>query len=386
MSGTDFSVLGPQMQARVARDPADADALLDLATTLYLTMNPENVPAARDCQARALALKRLYRLPAARSPAALRLLALMAPGDMTANSPLDCLLEDSDVELQLLYLSPELPPPASLPEHDVAIVAVGVSEQAAPLLRQAAPLLAASGRPVLNRPEHVGALARDRVARSLAAVPGLAVPVTAHVSRADLERLGADPWRLGALLRDGGFPIIARPVESQGGRSLARLDAPEAVAGYLASVAEDEFFIAPFFDYRGADGQFRKMRVALIDARPYACHLAISSRWMVHYANADMDRSADKRAEEERWMDGFEDGFAHRHAEALRAIARITGLEYVAIDCAELPDGRLLVFEVDTAMIVHAMDPADLYPYKQRHMQKVFAAFRALLAETAAGG
>ena len=38
------------------------------------------------------------------------------------------------------------------------------------------------------------------------------------------------------------------------------------------------------------------------------------------------------------------------------------GLEYVGVDCAELPDGKLLVFEGDTAMVVHDMDPPDLYP------------------------
>jgi uncharacterized Rmd1/YagE family protein len=59
------------------------------------------------------------------------------------------------------------------------------------------------------------------------------------------------------------------------------------------------------------------------------------------------------------------------------------GLAYFGIDCGETPEGKLLIFEVDVAMIVHAMDPPDLFPYKQPQMRKVFDAFRALLGRAA---
>lgn len=34
-------------------------------------------------------------------------------------------------------------------------------------------------------------------------------------------------------------------------------------------------------------------------------------------------------------------------------------------------------------MIVHSMDPPDLFPYKQRQMEKVFKAFQAMLHNAA---
>ena len=168
------------------------------------------------------------------------------------------------------------------------------------------------------------------------------------------------------------------------GRGLTRLDSPEALAGWLASSTEGEAYIARYVDCRGADGQFRKVRVAVVDGRPYACHLAISESWIVHYQTAGMATSAGKRAEEERFMASFDDGFARRHEVALREIDARIGLDYLGIDCAETADGTLLVFEVDNAMIVHAMDPVDLYPYKQPQMRRVFTAFRDLLARAAA--
>jgi hypothetical protein len=49
------------------------------------------------------------------------------------------------------------------------------------------------------------------------------------------------------------------------------------------------------------------------------------------------------------------------------------------VDCAETRDGALLVFEADNTAVVHNMDPPDLFPYKPPQMQKIFAAFVAML-------
>ena len=107
--------------------------------------------------------------------------------------------------------------------------------------------------------------------------------------------------------------------------------------------------------------------------------MAISQHWMINYINADMKDSAEKRAEEARFMIDFDIDFAVRHRAALDAIAERVGLEYLPFDCAETQDGKLLVFETGTNMIVHAMDPPDIFPYKRPQMEKVFAAFRAML-------
>ena len=85
-------------------------------------------------------------------------------------------------------------------------------------------------------------------------------------------------------------------------------------------------------------------------------------------------------------MEGFDTGFGARHAAALAGIDARLGLEYYAIDCAETRSGELLVFEADTAMLVHGMDPVDLYPYKAPQMQKIFSAFRAMLGRKALRG
>ena len=190
--------------------------------------------------------------------------------------------------------------------------------------------------------------------------------------------------RLDVVLPKGRFPVIARPLDSQGGKDLEKIDGAEGLSAYLDRVQGDAFFISNFIDYRAADGQFRKLRVVLVDGRPFAGHMGVSSDWMIHYVNAGMHESAEKRSEEERFFATFDEGLAMRHKESLAAICERVGLDYFSIDCAEMPDGRLLVFEIDNAGIVHDFDDPAVFPYKPPAMRKVFDAFRAMLADRAA--
>ncbi|BBP03870.1 hypothetical protein TPL01_04390 [Sulfuriferula plumbiphila] len=375
-SGADLGPLGARLLQRAQAHPHDANTLLDLSTLLQLQGNRD---AALAVQAQALEMQQLYHMPAANGAAAMRLLAIMGPGDLMANTPLEFLVEGSDIALDMLYVAPHLSLPAILPEHDVAFVAVGESDQNRPLLQYVADLIQDWPRPLLNAPDRIAGVARDGACALLASAPGVVMPTTARIDRHILEQVGREQQSLAGILDEGDFPIIVRPVDSHAGQGLDKLDSAAALAGYLQTQPMSTFYVSRFVDYRGADGLFRKYRIVLIDGRPYVCHMAISGHWMIHYLNAGMTESAAKRAEEARFMARFDDDFARRHEAALRAISERMGLDYLGIDCGETGTGELLIFEVDSNMIVHALDPVDLFPYKQPQMRKVFAAFRAML-------
>lgn len=366
------------MIERAERDPTDANALMDLSTVLQLRGDRE---LALNMQAQALQIQQIYRPPTAGGQVGIRLLALMGPGDLMANTPVEFLLEASDVVLDILYLAPNLPLPPSLPEHDVLFVAIGESDQNLPLLREIETAIQTWPRPVLNAPERIAKLSRDCACAELKSAPGVVMPISVRIDRQMLERVGREGLSMTTILEDGYFPVIVRPVDSHAGRGLEKLDNPKAIADYLEKMPEGEFYVSRFVDYRGPDGQFRKYRIVLIDGRPFVCHMGISQHWMIHYLNAGMAESAEKRAEEERFMARFDEDFARRHAEAFRAITERVGLDYLGVDCGETLDGRLLIFEVDSNMIIHAIDPVEVFPYKQPQMRKVFAAFREMLAD-----
>jgi hypothetical protein len=376
LDGADLKPLREQLIAQLQSESADrCTALMGLCTIDQLLGDRDS---GLNFQAEALKLQRLYRSPWPASAHALRVLAFKAAGDISTNTPIEFLLERSDVVLYSLYIVPGQPLP-DRPEHDIAIVAVGESDRDRPVMREIERLINTWPCRVLNRPDRVLRLSRDGMISVLRDIPGLVLPPTVRIDRANFQKLGRGLLPLGQWLEGADFPLIARPVGSHAGEGLAKLDTAGEIAGYLSGQAAASFFLSPYVDYRSSDGQFRKYRVIWVDGRPYAGHMAIADQWKVWYYNAGMAGSAAKRAEEERFMTDFDNGFAYRHAAVLAAMAARFGLEYAVIDCAELPDGRLLLFEGGTCLVAHDMDPADLYPYKSLPTQKMFAAFYEML-------
>jgi hypothetical protein len=366
--GGDLRPLWQELQNNATDDAAGAGLKMDMSVIAQLLGDQ---PAGLAIQRQALQQQRLFRSPC-KTPR-LRLLALAAEMDIGGNTPIEFLLEGSDIELTTLYVVPGGQHP--LPPYDAAIV---VAPDSPPKTLDAIERLL-DGRPVLNHPAGIRNLDRDRLFRLLASVPGLVIPPTARVSRRELAALAANPAALPPLLADCRFPLIVRPVGSHAGRGLAKLDGAKDIEGYLASQDTDAFFLSPYVDYASPDGLFRKYRLVCVGGKAFACHMAISDQWKIWYLNADMRASAAKRAEEAQFFSSFDTAFAARHAGALREMIGRMALDYFQVDCAETPAGKLLVFEADNTAIVHNMDPSDVFPYKGPQMRKVFDAFAAMI-------
>jgi glutathione synthase/RimK-type ligase-like ATP-grasp enzyme len=383
VEGVDLLPIAQGMLEQAEQFPADAELWMNLSVAMQCVGQRD---IGLTIQSMALEHKRVYLLGAARQPAMLRLLVLAVAGDISANTPLDCLLEDSDIDLVFYYVSSDDPLALPIPEHDAVYVGIGESDENRAVLVALEGALAHWPKPVINPPQHIASTGRDTASRLLQDAPGLDIPPTLHVSRSVLLDIAAGRVAFSGHCAGCDFPIIVRPVGSQAGRDLERIGDHEALGAYLLKVRDEAFFVSRFIDYSSQDGLFRKFRVALIDGKAYACHMGVSSDWMVHYVNAGMYEDAQKRDEEAAFMAHFDD-FVQRHRLALDAIHQRTKLDYLCVDCAETQAGQLLIFEVDHVMVVHAMDPEQLFPYKQTHMKKVADGFRDYLVRlTAAGG
>ncbi len=361
-SGVDLAPIGQMLIDKTVENSNDANALMDLSTVLQLRGNRE---LALQMQAEAIALQRAYSL-SVKNPT-LRVLALLSAGDLMANTPIEFLLDDSDIELTQFYMTANFSPD-EFPEHDVLFVAIAESEQNLPLLKQLESFLVKWSKPVLNKPERIAKMSRDAAYQLLENAAGILMPETVRYLTENLHSENFD------------YPIIIRPVDSHAGHDLEKIESKTALSNYLAQQNYDEFFIAKFIDYRNTDGLFRKYRVMLISGQPFLAHLAISENWMIHYLNAGMAEDAKKRAEEAHVMQYFDETFAKKHAAAFQTIYERTGLDYLGMDCSETPAGELLIFEIDSCMIVHAIDPVDLFPYKPAPMKALFSAFQKMLA------
>ncbi len=309
-----------------------------------------------------------------------RVLALAVVGDFQANLPLGCLLDAERTGLATLWISdpeavladPAGTLPRNLPPFDCVFIAIAEDVRHASALAAADAWAARLAAPVINSGARIATVSREGAARLLADLPEAVVPTQHLLTRAAL--------RVPALPAGLAFPLLIRPRGTHAGQGLARVGDTAELAAYLADDAlGDLFYVAPFIDFRSADGQWRKYRVIFVDGRPFPFHLAVHDDWAIWYYNAGMDRDAAKRAEEARFLENITASFPPRAMAALTALAERVRLDYFGLDCALMPDGRLLVFEVETGMIVHDGDPADLYPYKKRYVPRIFRAVEAML-------
>lgn len=363
---------------------------IDEAITAFdraLQSEPENVPAhlglyeayqvkgdraaALAHQRRALARQQLF-LEKSSPPGKPMLLVVAMPGDWQANVPLEFLYPSLHIGIQKLFVGDGLPlPDPSKLSCDVIFNAVAQSETADATLADLKTWLPTLGRPVLNDPARVRKLTRDGVARDFSDLSGVLAPRTERLARNEVPR----------QIRES---LVIRPVGSQAGAAFARIAGDDEMTAYLAATAGDEFYVSPFIDYRRSDGFYRKYRIIFVGGIPYGQHLAISDRWMVHYYNARNEHEAWIRSEEEAFLADVSSVFDGPRRDTLDALAQRVGLDYFGIDCSLLGDGRVLIFEIDPAMIVHLGDPIELYPYKHRYVPRIPAALEALVASRAA--
>lgn len=378
LHGQDITHYQTELLQKAAHTP-DAQTLLDLSLIMQLTFQTEQATAFLDA---ALSLQQTFNL-ARGGKDALRLLVVKTPGDLTANTPIECILENAPITMDVVYVGPGLAWPSVLPPHDLIFVAIGEADTHNAVLAQLADLLAHSTTPVLNRPQYIPQLSRSAAFDLLHTVPGLHMAQTYRVERDTLQRLATGQGTLESLALNLAYPFIVRPLGLHGGIGLCKIERPEDLAAYLGQIEAELFFVANFVNYASDDQLFRKYRVVLVDGQAYLAHMGISSHWMVHYPYKEMKEFASRRGEEAHAMLHFDQEFGQRHAAALSGIYNAVKLDYFGFDCAETQDGKLLVFELSNALIIHACDDEAVFPYKLPQMHKIFSAFYTMLQNRA---
>ena len=152
IAGNNLLPYGQQLLALAGERPDDANLWMNLSLVMQCLGQHD---AGLAIQAQALNLQRIYFVEANEQPVRLRVLMLMVPGDLSANTPLECLLENSDIELIFYFLSDGEPLAVPVPEHDVVLVALSEADENHVLLTALAKLLADWPKPVINRPQNI---------------------------------------------------------------------------------------------------------------------------------------------------------------------------------------------------------------------------------------
>lgn len=232
--------------------------------------------------------------------------------------------------------------------------------------------LAASGQPVrlLNDPRRV---------------------LTRYALLRELEARGRNRFRAVRATEplDGlRYPVFVREEREHTGSLTDLLDGPEALDRALDRLARPlrgfrrkDLLVVEFCDTSDAHGVFRKYSAVRIGPRILGQYLEFSRSWMVKAARRFYDE--DRIREDREYVE------ENPHAETLRAIFDLAGVEYGRIDYSLL-DGSPQVWEINTNPSIAATRWTigrrerlrdDLRPRKARFD----AAFRAALDEIGPG-
>src|ERR1700733_3893444 len=184
--GCDLRPMWAGLIAKLLDGTAEAGEGLDLSLIAQLLGDKQTGLAI---QYEMLTSHQLFRSPCVAKQPRLRVLALAAATDMGSNTPIEFLLEESGIELLMLYVIPEAELPVPLPEHDRALVIASDSEECREALGSIDRAAARWPRPLLNPPRLVGNLDRDKLHRLLGGIEGLEIPATASATRAQLSEL-----------------------------------------------------------------------------------------------------------------------------------------------------------------------------------------------------
>jgi tetratricopeptide (TPR) repeat protein len=327
---------------------------------------------AESCREQAYQIQRVF-IEQAGNPS--RSVLILGVGRTSGNVPFENLFPTSKccrIKYAIDYAADE--EDEQLPPFDLVFNAIGEPDVAASLADRLERFAKRCDRPILNPPAAVSRTQRHRLGALLGDLEDVvAVPCQRYesppTSRADLvERLSRGNLE---------FPVLARPAASHGGEGLARCENIEALENWLDAF-NGIHYLTNFYDYRSADGNYRKYRIIFVDREPFPYHLAISSNWMVHYFSADMAESPSKIDEERRFLESPLTALGAQAMAAVAAIGRRLDLDYGGIDFALLPDKRVLIFEANATMLVHHERHNGGFAYRNSHVQCIVDSFERL--------
>jgi len=356
----------------LALEPSSTAAHLELASALEALRLPEDARRHRTeaYRQQPVTLEPAIGAPPAGAEATVLVLCSADRRDVSVRFLLD---PARFKKLHLVLLRPQdggpHPPSVfeSLPRFDVVFNTIADADLGVPYFAEAAALAARSRRPVINPPARLGATRRDRLAETLAGIPDLLVPATRRLSRAALVEQPLDG------------PKLVRPAGAHGGETLERIESAAELERFLLRTLADQFYLTDFYDFRSADGLYRKYRLIFVDREPYPYHLAIGPSWKLHYWRIEQDVTEAMKREEAAFLADWESMFAGPLGVAARAIARRLDLDYGGMDCGLTADGRIVLFEANANMLVHLNDSEAGFPYKHTYVPRIFDAMTALV-------
>lgn len=203
--------------------------------------------------------------------------------------------------------------------------------------------------PVFNPPEHIEKTRRDHVYKNLQDIEGLYVPPTLRITP-------TSPREIFKAIEESElqYPIIVKSAGQHGGLQTLKLDNEKDIEKlYPLPLDGRTYYLIQFINTANEKGIYHKFRLVLIDGKIYPRHFRIHEHWMVHYYTAAkfMDKHPEYYDQENHFLNHFEENGRDKLSLIGKEIHKKIPLDMVGIDGCWLPDGRLMIFELNANML-----------------------------------
>lgn len=231
--------------------------------------------------------------------------------------------------------------------------------------------------PVINHPTNVLATTRDGNYERLNALDGFVFPKTQRFLTAD-----GTPDDLAEAIESAGFtyPLIIRETGTHTAVSTELVSTREALTTYLQKTQADSVYAIQFTENASPEGHYTKLRFFSIDKQFYPVVYHTDQVWNVHGGNRKTFMAG------QPWMLERERQFLMDPPailgadiyDRLQQLPDLIGLDFFGFDFTVLPDGNVLIFELNPAMR-HSFKHGKKFPYMMPHLQNISAAFKDMV-------
>ncbi|MES9903635.1 MAG: hypothetical protein ABW168_13300 [Sedimenticola sp.] len=263
-------------------------------------------------------------------------------------------------------------------QFDILVNAISDADIYPDLLKEIIILIAENKVPVVNQPQHILNNTRDNIVRN---IPPNAEQIIPKTVRVNLIEEQADSLVTQVKNNKLNYPILIRPVGSQTGQGLFRLNSEEKAKEYQHKTGE--FYITEFYDFKSTDGYYRKYRLWNVGGKIIPNHLFISEKWDVH-GSCRLETMI-----KNKWMLDEEKSFVLGHSkinndrifQLMTTLQHVTHLDYFGVDLAFTPKGIPIFFEANPTMRSNYPEWWVQFPYIKEVDHKHRKAFQNLIKD-----
>jgi tetratricopeptide (TPR) repeat protein len=235
--------------------------------------------------------------------------------------------------------------------------------------------------PVVNTPAAVSMMTREANAKRFADAENFVFPRT--VGATHKTNIDATHEHILAHTR---FPIILRPRHTHVGHGVMLINDEDGLREVLRQNPVSNFYAIDYHDCASPDEMFRRYRLACVGGRLIPDGMRADFKWNVHswdhgpekWSELDLDK------EEKAFWENPEELLGAPPEEFFRDIVDATELDIYGIDFGfRKKDGRVIVYEVNSAMAIANGGDLVRFPYRIPQCDHIKGLITDLLFEKA---